>query len=442
MNRIFNQFIRTFVIILIVMVIFSYFGVYLPLRTEIIASLEQNFTNFVDITEVNIENKLNRYLESVESVSSRTMIKQQLNAYHQGEISFEALSDYTQPKYHDGVVTLDHLISSFRITDDKIIADYNLNAFEFFDRYNNFTNEQTVIKINTAKDYVLINAPIKNATGEKIGNDVALFELEPIAEILQTQQYAFKINNSEVINRSIHEDDEQLIEHRQLLTTDYYLTAIAFKDNLYGRLNNITFKIVLMLLLIGVIITLYAYHSIKTTSATVIEQLKKELKKETKRAETDYLLDIYNRDKFTQLLKTEMKRSQRYDHQLSLIMFDIDNFKEINDTYGHTIGDDILLMLKTFIERGIREYDIFARYGGDEFMIITPETDRQEAKALAERLQQALKTVEFPKVKQVTCSFGVTSFKANEHIDTLIERVDQALYQSKEKGRDQVSVLE
>jgi len=114
-------------------------------------------------------------------------------------------------------------------------------------------------------------------------------------------------------------------------------------------------------------------------------------------------------------------------------MFDIDKFKEINDEYGHLIGDRILIRMTELIKTETREIDSFARYGGDEFMIINPETKLKDAVKLAERLRKRIENEDFDEVEKATCSFGVAELKAEDDIDSLLKRVDDYLYKAKEK---------
>ena len=119
-------------------------------------------------------------------------------------------------------------------------------------------------------------------------------------------------------------------------------------------------------------------------------------------------------------------------------MYDIDHFKKINDNYGHDIGDEILIELTDLVRKSIRNIDILARWGGEEFMIITPNTDINSTKLLAERLRKEISEKDFYKVDKLTCSFGVTSFKEKDDIDSIIKRVDKALYKAKNGGRNMV----
>ena len=171
-----------------------------------------------------------------------------------------------------------------------------------------------------------------------------------------------------------------------------------------------------------------------------ITKIEGEKKKIIKLAEHDALTGIYNRVKlnalFPQFIFAANKFSQK---KFSIILFDIDHFKAINDTYGHNVGDSVLIELTYTVKKILREEDIFVRWGGEEFVVLlkTPSSI-EDAYRLASRLRAHIEDHPFLHVGQVTCSFGVTQFKAGDTQIILLERVDEALYDAKEGGRNQV----
>ncbi|MCP4139302.1 MAG: PAS domain S-box protein [Chloroflexi bacterium] len=176
-----------------------------------------------------------------------------------------------------------------------------------------------------------------------------------------------------------------------------------------------------------------------------ITERKKMEEKLRQQATTDPLTGILNRRHFFKLATRELKRAMRYDHTLSVIMFDIDHFKSVNDTYGHSTGDQALRMLTTECQPNLRENDLFARYGGEEFIILLPETDLKQAKRIAERTQKRLSGAESLKFGDdsisLTASFGVASLDGEKlSLDDLIMRADSALYAAKDAGRNRVEV--
>lgn len=158
-------------------------------------------------------------------------------------------------------------------------------------------------------------------------------------------------------------------------------------------------------------------------------------------ATIDKLTGIYNRHKFEELFTLEAERSRRFSQPLSLIMIDIDHFKAVNDTYGHDVGDEVLKTLTDIIDESIRKIDIFARWGGEEFLVLSPSTDLKNIQILAEKLRLAVENAPFPKVNHITISLGVSTFKEDDTFSDLFKRVDQGLYQAKEQGRNQVGSI-
>jgi len=161
-----------------------------------------------------------------------------------------------------------------------------------------------------------------------------------------------------------------------------------------------------------------------------------------KQATTDALTGIFNRKKFDRTINAEIERAHRYPSPLSLMMFDIDNFKAINDTYGHTEGDKVLKEIATHIFDNTRETEIFARWGGEEFALLVPGIVLSEAVFLADRLRGMLERHDFHIPQRVTASFGVATFQRGDSASSLIERADKALYRAKEGGRNQVQYVE
>jgi len=167
-----------------------------------------------------------------------------------------------------------------------------------------------------------------------------------------------------------------------------------------------------------------------------------ELEEELKRLATkDALTGIYNRYKTTLIIEDQIKRENRYNEIFSLLMFDIDHFKKVNDTYGHDIGDYVLQELCHVVSNNIRDTDKFGRWGGEEFMLIAPHTNKKEAIELAEKIRKSIEEHPFKQVQQITISVGVTEYKREEEFATFTKRVDDALYQAKTNGRNQVVFL-
>jgi diguanylate cyclase (GGDEF)-like protein len=157
---------------------------------------------------------------------------------------------------------------------------------------------------------------------------------------------------------------------------------------------------------------------------------------------TDYLTSLYNRRHFSKVGEDEVQRARRYRRSLSAIMLDIDHFKRVNDTYGHTVGDKILQGVAECCRHELRGVDVVGRYGGDEFVILLPENDLVAAEQVAERLRKSIAKRRLNTTKgpaKVTASLGVVTMDSeNPTLETLLTRADQALYVAKQQGRNRV----
>jgi diguanylate cyclase (GGDEF)-like protein len=162
----------------------------------------------------------------------------------------------------------------------------------------------------------------------------------------------------------------------------------------------------------------------------------------SQQASTDSLTGLSNRLDFDRKLLLEIARAERYDTPLSLILFDVDHFKRVNDHFGHQTGDHVLVELSAIIKSRLRKTDFLARWGGEEFAIIAPHGEIAAAVTLAETLRQAVEQSDFADVGSLTCSFGVAELDFGDEPADLLARADAALYQAKQEGRNRVEKTE
>jgi len=168
------------------------------------------------------------------------------------------------------------------------------------------------------------------------------------------------------------------------------------------------------------------------TEQKVIELFIKE------QAITDQLTGLYNRHKTNEVIIDEIQRSKRYDTSFCIAILDLDNFKQVNDTYGHLNGDKVLITIATILKEHKRSTDTIGRWGGEEFLIIAPHTELDGMNALAQKIRKAIEICKFTDMRNITASFGVTINTKDDTTHTLLARADSALYKAKDKGRNQV----
>jgi diguanylate cyclase (GGDEF)-like protein len=173
-------------------------------------------------------------------------------------------------------------------------------------------------------------------------------------------------------------------------------------------------------------------------SLSNITEIENERRLFEKAASTDVLTGIANRLKFNSILEQQIALAKRYKDPFAVIIFDVDDFKKVNDTYGHKIGDDVLIALSKEVTKNIRESDTFARWGGEEFVLVLPQTGEKEAYMLAEKIRKKIAALTFSMPFQITCSFGVGEYKGQENSDMYMQEVDWLLYKAKHSGKDRV----
>lgn len=223
------------------------------------------------------------------------------------------------------------------------------------------------------------------------------------------------------------------------------------KELLQMKVKNKIVVFALLLLVAVICVVIIAHFFTKGINAIFVEykeiQEKQHVELERinrylhKRATTDNLTSLYNRQYFNDRLREEINRIERYKTPVSLILFDIDHFKQINDNFGHLAGDGVLKELSALIRSQIRQSDLVARWGGEEFVILLVQTDEEGSRVVAEKLRRMVADYTFPIDKSVTCSFGATTYIPREGSGDFINRADQALYMAKEGGRNRVEVL-
>jgi len=176
------------------------------------------------------------------------------------------------------------------------------------------------------------------------------------------------------------------------------------------------------------------------------KRMEKELRESERKYQelsiTDGLTKLFNLRHFYDQIELEIRRSRRYFHSLSLLLMDIDNFKKVNDVYGHQCGDEVLKRLAEVIQNNIRGIDKAFRYGGEEFVAILPETPKDQAVLIAERIRKGLEKQTFLfnniQLKQVTISLGVATYLPPEEGTSFIRRADENMYQAKKLGKNRV----
>ena len=241
---------------------------------------------------------------------------------------------------------------------------------------------------------------------------------------------------------AVNKENKQLLD---LLNEAISMIHVQEKNNIHSKYYSIVYqtsvdyswfyKIIIPLLVIIIFIVV--------TNRRLNDEIKRRKEIETELhvvANIDSLTNINNRRRMESLFKSEFARIKRYHRDLSIIFFDIDNFKLINDELGHASGDEVLAKLASVVRNNIRLSDHFGRWGGEEFVIILPETNKEKASNVAYILKDKIANTDFNIERQVTCSFGVSQFEETDSSDSLLIRADHAMYYVKRNGKNGVKI--
>ena len=187
-------------------------------------------------------------------------------------------------------------------------------------------------------------------------------------------------------------------------------------------------EIIPLFITISISLSVFSYRRVSEHRQLITEL--------SRHARQDYLTGLFNRRHAMSAMNSEVRRSSRRGDTFSVMLMDIDNFKAVNDTHGHGTGDLVLMQFATVLLGVLRSSDLVSRWGGEEFLIICPDTDSSGAAVLADEILEAIRTEQFLTVNHITVSMGVATCQKDEELGYLIKRVDDCLYSAKEKGKD------
>ncbi|RXK11956.1 hypothetical protein CP965_12320 [Halarcobacter mediterraneus] len=368
-------------------------------------------------------------------------------------------------RYNENVTfALDVLLNNLNKTINGLNSMKSMNSFLF-------AEDKDLIG-STTKDTTLISQ-IKNLIDKN--------------SVLNKKEHIYKINSEKyIINFSQLEDD----------IYKYLITVVSFDDVMeqYSKYFNliVVFTILLFLFLLPLIwyfasvivkpvlelkleskkVKNRKYSKLRKVKSRVFEiqelsnsmlemghsifeyqnKLEQKVKERTKELReknielerlsvTDKLTNIYNRIKLDEVILEELNRADRYNEKFGIMIIDVDYFKQVNDTYGHQVGDSTLIEISKLLQGNIRKSDTVGRWGGEEFVIICPHTDLKGLHELANHIREKIAKHSFPVIGNKTASFGITIYKEEDNLEKLINRADEALYKAKENGRNAVESI-
>jgi len=294
-------------------------------------------------------------------------------------------------------------------------------------------------------DATIQNIGIANGLVSKYGitNIIPAFEIKD--ENFQIHVHLATNKNNEIL-RDILEKGKNVINKKEMKTlSDKWLVEKRLYDKYKLNFELIKYLLIIAFVIIGLII--YRYIILKKAKSEIEEQSKnlRDAQGELKLlASTDSMTKLFNRRYFIEASELILELAKRKKTDLSIIMIDIDNFKNINDTKGHKVGDDVIIALANILQKYSRKSDIISRWGGEEFLILLPDTDLEGALVIAEKFRKETEALlmnsDDNKVFTFTISAGISIIDDDSDLNSAIKRADKALYISKENGKNKVSI--
>ncbi|MCG5525183.1 GGDEF domain-containing protein [Ectothiorhodospira haloalkaliphila] len=448
-----------------------YLGGFKPLADRLRSGHEAEIEFSMRASQWLVQGVLDRHFALARQTASRTAIRQRQVEHLQGRISLETLRGFSNPKLADALIANDELLGIERLgpSGERFLQvgllpnespaeaclareDSGIHLLEPMPlgEYQALVYCSPIIDPAAGwvgSDLLYVNASALNAVIERPQERdlrTMTFGLAgPTGDILfwpRTQAPMDSLEAFERFRRGQEQTSGHLVRVLDLEGTNWQLFAVVNEQRFFAETNEQLGRLTLILGLLVLVIFVLTVATLRPIIRTLVEA--HDL---ADRAQRDGMTGLFNHAHMQELVEREIQRSRRYRNAFSLLMLDIDHFKQVNDTHGHPVGDEVLSHIAQILTDLARQPDLAARYGGEEFLLVMPETGPEGALMVAERLRQEIKDnpVEVGGTHiPITVSIGVASCPAHTpppSRQSMIRIADEALYASKRNGRDRVT---
>jgi diguanylate cyclase (GGDEF)-like protein len=262
---------------------------------------------------------------------------------------------------------------------------------------------------------------LKHLTPDMLASKYSLLEHDDVSNLI------FKVTT---LQSAIEEEIGEILFIKNL---DFYTDRVKI-------LRNFTIALGLTLVILSFYFLRKIFKDFTTTLYAYQDKIEVKNRTLNRLINIDHLTKVNNRKSIETILRKEFNRAKRYGHPLSLVMIDIDDFKKINDNYGHNAGDKVLKDFAKIVSSTIRESDHIGRWGGEEFILVATETTVNDALLLAEKIRKQVSAFSFLSSEKVSCSIGIAQLEDQKNADLFVNHADLAMYEAKKHGKDKVSV--
>jgi len=424
-------------VLLVLVLLLCFELIFIPLYSALEYALLGSLEAITETSKISLDYVIERGLEVSSNVSSRTAIKNKIVEYKQGKVTLDELKSFTSPKYNDGITSIKDVVYSVRTVDGKTIAQYGSSPIDVTIFI--FGNELTYkIIVDGEKKYFIGYSPIK-AYGVTLGSDILVFDLAKDLErmslpniktdiVNRNEMNSFVLNETinSIIKESTAKDSEVSLNFFHKISEDAYFRISTSKELYYTNINR-SIKDTTIYICIGFAVLFVGINFIIILLAkNKITSLGKSEEKYKSKAYTDTLTGAFTRLYLNKWLK------KVNNSNCSIVMIDINDFKVINDIYGHQTGDETLKEIVATIKSEIRSGDFIVRYGGDEFVIIFDGASKAVTTTIMDRINSILgqsMTFEFT----FSLSYGVVELIDKNDFEEILRLADAEMYEMKRK---------
>lgn len=422
-----------FAILVLATLLLTIHGIFIPMEREIEMNLLNNFNLLSETKKNAFMSAIDRSIQGAKSLSSRTVIRNKIVEYLQGEVSFEELQKFTSDKYLDGVRAIDDVVYSVRVVENKVVIGFYTDPNIAVTINDTNFDDQVAYELFVENDNVRLEviSPIFY-NHQVIGYDLLGCDMNDIIKQLNIADVKLAVTENELEVESIetHEnlyEDETNIYYVSAVDDDFEIVVSQPKDKLFENRNDLTRRSVVNIVVGYLFILLIVYVFIINYSKKVIKDLSLDRDLYKNHADKDTLTSAN-----TRLYFNDFVEKHPFESGL-LILIDLNDFKEINDVYGHSTGDDVLKMVVSVFKNSIRDDDLVIRYGGDEFLLFLRTTEYNDGTETIKSIKRGISNSQYTELG-IEFSYGISFVESLSEIDKNIKEADEIMYKYKEKS--------
>lgn len=423
--------------ILVLSVVLSYFGVYRPMQQALEDNLKDNFELIAKSKADQFQEVINKATQGTFSLSSRSMIRNEIEKFYRGEVTLDALMDFTDEKYKDGVNVLDDVVFARRFVGDTLISEVIVESdvsctqdVEMSDEL----SEKPSYHFQREEDhcYLDVISPIISSD-VMLGHDVVRFTLDNVLYQLNETPYRVYIEKAENINAGTPIDQVTIesnnIQYVRKLTPSCVIVINAPKSSIFSNVKEVSKRTLIFVMIETLGIYLLANFIIMRYAGRVITHLSNDRDLYKSHADYDALTGAYTRTYLKGIIKKHATEA------FTLALIDVDEFKCINDDYGHHVGDDVLKYIVEMLKKWFGEDSFIIRYGGDEFLIMIRDISIEDMNDSLKALKIRINSENFFNFN-ISFSYGVVGVDALSDLHEALDAADKKMYHHKNNQRE------